>query len=147
MKTHAEGRRSRLPTIVYELFNPLPFGFFVAALIFDVLYANTGEILWMKSAAWLIAIGLIIAIIPRLINLVHVWIPRGRVVYRAETFHFWLNLFAVVVAIVNAFVHSRDAYGVMPQGVWLSVVTVLLLCAGNVILTSQAFDLKERGHE
>jgi uncharacterized membrane protein len=45
---------------------------------------------------------------------------------------FWLNLVAVVVAIVNAFVHSRDAYASMPDGLLLSVLTVLLLSLGFI---------------
>ncbi|WP_317845658.1 hypothetical protein [Achromobacter xylosoxidans] len=117
---------------MFALLNPIPFGFFVAALIFDAIYVGSTNVLWVKSAAWLNAVGLIFAIIPRLINLVHVWIPASRSV-RVEKLDFWLNLVAIVAAIVNAFVHSRDAYGVMPEGVWLSAVTVALIAIGFVI--------------
>jgi len=147
MKTHAEGHRSRLATVVFALLDPLPFGFFVAAFIFDVLYMRTGGILWMKAAAWLIVFGLILAIIPRLINLVSVWFVRSRTTAGARKLHFWLNLLAIVAAIVNAFVHSRDAYAVIPQGVWLSAVTVLLLCVAHIVLSLHRFDYQERGHE
>ncbi|WP_345246551.1 DUF2231 domain-containing protein [Pigmentiphaga soli] len=131
---------------LYALLNPIPFGFFVAALIFDAVYARTGELLWMKSAAWLVSIGLLFAILPRLINLVHVWLPRNRVL-AAEKWDFWLNLVAIVLAIVNAFVHSRDAYGAMPEGLWLSALTVLLLSLGFVLLAVQRAAPEETGHE
>ena len=39
-----------------------------------------------------------------------VWITSRRTATRKATTNFWLNLLAIVVAIVNAFVHSRDAY-------------------------------------
>ena len=59
-----------------------------------------------KCASWLIALGLIFAIIPRLINLAQVWFysstPGGKI-------DFWLNLIAIIAALVNCFVHSRDA--------------------------------------
>ncbi|WP_326929464.1 hypothetical protein [Bordetella bronchiseptica] len=117
---------------LFALLNPIPFGFFVAALIFDAIYVCNANVLWVKSAAWLNAIGLIFAIIPRLINLTHVWIPASRNA-GIEKLDFWLNLVAIVAAIVNAFVHSRDAYGVMPEGVWLSAVTVVLIAIGFIV--------------
>jgi len=130
-------RRSVVANAIYGLFNPIPFGFFVAALIFDVIYAKSGEILWMKGAAWLIAIGLLFAIIPRLVNLVQVWITSRRTTVAAERLDFWLNLVAIVVAVVNAFVHSRDAYAVMPAGVWLSALTVLRLAVAHIVIAAQ----------
>jgi uncharacterized membrane protein len=138
-------RRSRPAAVVFKLFNPVPFGFFVAALIFDIIYARSGEILWMKSAAWLIAIGLLFAIIPRLVNLGQVWFGRG-LRPRGLVIDFWLNLLAIVAATFNAFVHSRDAYAVIPEGLWLSAITVVLLCVASIVRTSYEFDLEERVH-
>jgi uncharacterized membrane protein len=122
-----ESPLSRAASFAFDLLDPIPYGFFVGALIFDAIYARSGEILWVKAAAWLIAIGLLFAIIPRLINLVRVWFRRGRQRAAGEAAGFWMNLLAIAAAIVNAFVHSRDAYGTMPDGLWLSCLTVLLL--------------------
>lgn len=118
---------------IYGLLNPIPFGFFLAAFIFDVVYVRSGQLMWDKSAAWLIAIGLLFAIVPRLINLVQVWVTQRRRTLMADKLDFWLNLLAIAAAIVNSFVHSRDAYAVVPAGVWLSAFTVILLCIGNVL--------------
>jgi uncharacterized membrane protein len=131
---------------IYGLLNPIPFGFFVAALVFDITYARTGVVQWGKGAAWLIVIGLLFAVIPRLVNLVQVWITSRRTALRADRLDFWLNLAAIVVAIINAFVHSRDAYAVIPTGVWLSVCTVILLAIGRVIIAAQA-PAGDFGHE
>lgn len=136
MSIHPVPTRSRIAHAVFALLNPIPFGFFVAALIFDATYACSTNVLWVKSAAWLNAIGLLFAIVPRLINLAHVWVPARRST-RVEKLDFWLNLFAIVAAIVNAFVHSRDAYGVVPEAVWLSAVTVALIAVGLVITALQ----------
>src|ERR1700761_1217574 len=110
MSLRPEPARSVLAESIYGLLNPIPFGCFVAALIFDVIYAKSGVILWDKGAAWLIVFGLLFAIVPRLINLARVWITRRAISTGTDRLDFWLNLVAILAAIINAFVHSRDAY-------------------------------------
>lgn len=139
--------RSVLANAVYGLLNPLPSGFFVAALIFDILYVRTAVTLWNKGAAWLIVFGLLLAVIPRFVNLAQVWITSRRLARPADRLDFWLNLLAIVAAIFNAFVHSRDAYAVVPTGVWLSVCTVILLSVGHVVMAVQHSAAKEFSHE
>lgn len=137
MRLHVDPPRSRAAAIVFDLLNPLPFGFFVAALIFDVVYANSAEVLWLKAAAWLITFGLLLAVLPRFINLARVWIAVKRDVPPAEKWAFWLYLLGIAAAIVNAFVHSRDAYAAIPEGVWLSAFTVILIATAKVVLSVQ----------
>jgi uncharacterized membrane protein len=135
--------RFSLSSALFGLLDPIPFGFFVATLIFDILYANTATILWVKCAAWLVSIGLIFAIIPQLINLYAVWIDKRRIRMRGEAANFWLNVVGIVAAIVNAFVHSRDAYGAMPDALWLSIVTVVAMGVGRIMLSGQTVTYKE----
>jgi len=134
MKPGPEARRSVVAESIYALFNPIPFGCFVAALIFDIIYLETAVMLWDKCAAWLIVFGLLFSVVPRLVNLTQVWITSRRSATRTDKLDFWLNLFAVVAAIFNAFVHSRDAYAAVPTGLWLSVCTVVLLSIGNILV-------------
>jgi uncharacterized membrane protein len=143
MRLQVEKQHSNIAAVVFDLLNPIPYAFFVAALIFDVVYANSADVLWLKSAAWLICSGLVFAVLPRLINLVRVWLPGRRPRPFAEKAAFWLHLLAIVAATVNAFVHSRDAYAAIPDGVWLSILTVALIVIGNVFLTLQQPDAKE----
>lgn len=137
-------RPSRLAAVVFDLLDPIAFGCFVGALIFDVAYATNADILWMKAAAWLIAVGLIVAIVPRFINLARVWKPIAGATPSGGKAAFWLHFLGIAAAIVNAFVHSRDAFAVMPEGLWLSVATVGLFVIGNVLVTLQSFDHLER---
>jgi uncharacterized membrane protein len=136
MSSLPEPRRSVVADSLYGLLNPIPFGCFVAALIFDVIYAKTAEIQWDKGAAWLIVFGLLFAVVPRLVNLVQVWITSRRTTSGADRVDFWLNLVAIVAAIFNAFVHSRDAYAVVPTGLWLSVCSVALLSIGRIVIAA-----------
>ncbi|MGI4855451.1 MAG: DUF2231 domain-containing protein [Janthinobacterium lividum] len=135
--------RSRPATALFDLLNPIPFGLFVGTLIFDIIYAVNADVLWAKGAAWLVTIGLFFAIIPRFVNLGHVWFgPRGTV-RKAERTDFWFNLLGIVAAIVNAFVHSRDAYGIVPENVILSIITVALISIGHIVLAVDKFGFKE----
>ena len=139
-------RRFSILSAIFDVLDPIPFGFFVAALIFDILYANTYTILWVKAAAWLISIGLVFAIIPQLINLGRTWFGKQRVRTRNLALNFWLNVVAIVAALLNAFVHSRDAYATMPAGVWLSVLTVLAMVLGRILLAGDSVTFKEFNH-
>jgi len=131
----AEAHRG-LGTTLFSLLNPIPFGFFVGALIFDAIYLNSAEVMWGKAAAWLITFGLLLAIVPRLINLFTVWRRNGTAT-RIDRIDFFLNLVAVVLAIWNAFVHSRDAYAVAVPGTILSALTVALIALGLILLSLQ----------
>ena len=127
--------KSRLAAVLYNLLNPIPYGCFIAALIFDIIYIYSTDVMWGKSASWLILFGLLFAIIPRLINLFQVWVGAAWPQLSAVKIHFWLNLLAIVAAILNSFVHSRDAYAIAPQNVIWSAITVACLVIANITLT------------
>lgn len=136
MRSTLQSPPSKAAAVAFDLLDPIPYGFFVGALFFDAIYAKSAEMLWSKAAAWLIAIGLLFAVVPRLIDLVRVWFPGGGAHREgAQMVGFWLNLLAIAAAIVNAFVHSRDAYGVMPEGLWLSCLTIVLLVLARALPT------------
>jgi len=146
MKAEHHPSRFSLSKALFNLLDPIPFGFFVGVLIFDVIYAETANVLWMKSAAWLVTFGLLFAIIPQLINLAVVWFSKRRIRSRGQVINFWLNVVGIVAALVNAFVHSRDAYAVIPDAVWLSILTVALMGIGRIISAGEVVTYKESIH-
>lgn len=139
--------RSRFATAVFNLLNPIPYGLFTGTLIFDIVYAVTRNVFWGKGAAWLVTTGLFFAIIPRFINLFQVWLPSRYPSTHIERLDFLVNLIGIVAAIVNAFVHSRDAYGMVPLNVVLSVITVAMLSIGQIALAYDTVVLRETAHE
>ena len=147
MRAESKSPQFRLMSAVFNLLNPIPFGFFVAVLIFDITYANSANVLWLKSAAWLVSMGLLFAIVPRFINLGYVWFGKNPASSLAEKVDFWLNVVGIAAALVNTFVHSRDAYAVIPDAVWLSIVTVVALAAGIIVLALQKVSFGELAHE
>jgi uncharacterized membrane protein len=137
MKRATLAHRSIPATAVFNLLNPVPYGFFVGTLMFDIIYAVSRNVFWGKGAAWLVSTGLLFAIIPRVINLCQVWLPSRYRASRLEKLDFWLNVLGMAAAIANAFVHSRDAYAMVPLNVILSTLTVVLLSIGQI---ARAFD-------
>ncbi|SPL69495.1 hypothetical protein KPC_0673 [Acinetobacter stercoris] len=47
-----QNQRSGVLYAIYMLLNPIPFGFFIAGLIFDIFYNNSAQIFWAKAASW-----------------------------------------------------------------------------------------------
>jgi uncharacterized membrane protein len=107
---------------------PIPIVCFVATLITDLVYWRTAAMLWADMSAWLLTIGLIISIFAVLAGLIDFLAePRIRQL-RAAWIHALGNITALVLSILNALVHTRDAYtSVVPTGLILSSLVVLIL--------------------
>jgi uncharacterized membrane protein len=101
----------------------------IAAFGTDYTYYTTALWQWANFSAWLITIGLIVTLVAVILLLIDFATGRAR---RLNTVPFILVAAAGLLSLVNAFVHSRDAWtSVVPQGIFLSAVsTILLLIAG-----------------
>ncbi len=64
MHPPVQKRNSATAAVLFDVLDPIPFGFFVAALIFNAVYINSADVMWFKSAAWLISIWLFFAVMP-----------------------------------------------------------------------------------
>src|ERR1700729_1233637 len=100
--------------------------YFSAALVTDLVYWQVPNVMWGRFSIWLIVAGLIlagIAVIAYLIDL-----ARGRKVERPAWPRVAGYALAVMLSLVNAFVHSRDGYtAVVPTGLTLSAIVVVIL--------------------
>jgi uncharacterized membrane protein len=101
----------------------------IAAFVTDLLYWQTLLPAWETFSIWLLTGGLILAALASLGLLVDVVFRHAR---RINWLRFLTIAIAVLLAILNAFVHSRDGYtAVVPQGLILSaIVTILLIAIG-----------------
>jgi uncharacterized membrane protein len=105
--------------------------YFTGALVTDLVYWKMPDVMWERFSIWLITAGLIIAglaVIAYVIDFL-----GGRQIDRPALPGAVGYVLAVLIALFNAFVHSRDGYtAVVPTGLMLSglVVAVLILTAG-----------------
>ena len=104
--------------------------YFTGALVTDLAYWQMPNVLWERFSIWLIVAGLILA------GLAAITYVIGLASSRQIDGPTWPGVvgyaIAALLSLVNAFVHSRDAYtAVVPTGLILSglVVVVLLLTA------------------
>src|SRR3984885_2533735 len=104
--------------------------YFSAALVADLVYWQVPNVMWERFSICLIVAGLILAGIALIAYLID--LARGRKVERPAWPRVVGYALAVVLSLVNAFVHSRDGYtAVVPTGLMFSglVVVVLVLTA------------------
>jgi uncharacterized membrane protein len=113
---------------IHPMLVPFPIACFVLALVTDVVYWRTAEMQWANFSVWLLTAGLVFAALAVVAGLIDFFGDRRIRNLRAVWIHAIGNAIALVLAIINAFIHSRDAYtSVVPTGLVLSLLTVLIL--------------------
>jgi uncharacterized membrane protein len=114
---------------LYPALLPIPILCFAGALITDIAYIGSAEMMWLDFSSWLLLAGLIGGGLAGILLIVELIRARDR---RALLPHFGFMLAAWVVEVFNSFIHARDGWtAVMPTGLSLSIVaTVLGLLAG-----------------
>ncbi|WP_066724672.1 DUF2231 domain-containing protein [Sphingomonas pituitosa] len=110
----------------------LPFLCFLAAMIADIAYFRSYDIAWKNFADWLLAGGMVLGALGAIVGIVDLLRPTVRA-NRLLTPYAIAYAVAMVLALLNNFIHSRDAFGAMPAGLILSVLTVLVLTGASVL--------------
>jgi len=100
--------------------------YFTAALATDLAYWQMPDVMWERFSIWLIAVGLIMAGLAAVAYVID--LASGRRVDRPAWPRAIGYAIAVLLALTNAFVHSRDGYtAVVPTGLALSALVVIVL--------------------
>ena len=108
---------------------------FLGAWLSDYAYWSSHQIEWANFASWLTAGGLVVGALALLCAVIDVIRTRARdgrsLVYTFALLATW------ILGFINALVHARDAWAVMPTGLVLSIVVALLACMATWICFSQ----------
>src|SRR5882757_7023348 len=100
--------------------------YFAGALVTDLVYWQMPDVLWERFSIWLIAAGLIMAGLATVAYVIDL-AGRRRINRPAWPRAIGYGL-AVLLAVTNAFLHSRDGYtAVVPTGLMLSALVVVVL--------------------
>lgn len=100
------------------------FPLFLAALISDVAYWTTAHVQWINFSSWLIAGGLLVSAVALFWKCIELMLRKAARVTRVGVYVGAL-LLSWGLGFVNALIHARDAWGTMPEGLYLSIVVVL----------------------
>jgi uncharacterized membrane protein len=113
---------------IHPMLIPFPIVCFIGTLLTDIAYWRTAEMMWADFSAWLLTFGIalgVLAAIAGFIDFLGNRMIRGD---RTAWIHMLGNGLAWILSVINAFVHTRDAWtSVVPTGLILSAVVVLIL--------------------
>jgi uncharacterized membrane protein len=113
---------------IHPMLVPFPIVCFVGALVTDIVYASTAQMQWANFSAWLLTAGLVISVFVVIAGVIDFFGDRRIRRLRPAWIHAGGNVLALILSIINVFVHSRDAYtSVVPTGLLLSIIVVLIL--------------------
>lgn len=134
MSTAEANRPTLEPTVqiarhpIHPMLVPFPIVCFIGALITDIVYWQTAEMMWTNISAWLLLAGLIMGVLAGIAGLIDF---LGNRLIRSQSPawpHMIGNLIVLVLALFNNLIHTRDAWtSVVPTGLILSLATVLIL--------------------
>jgi len=104
---------------------------FLGAWITDYMYWSSHQVEWSNFASWLLAGALVfcgVALLCAVIDLVRAGVRGGgALVYTMVLLATW------IVGFIDALIHARDAWAVMPSGLMLSCIVALLACVATWI--------------
>jgi uncharacterized membrane protein len=113
---------------IHPMLVPVPLVCFAGTLITDIVYWRTAEMMWANFSAWLLLVGLLFSIFVVIAGLIDFLGDRRIRALPQAWIHGVGNALALALSIVNACIHSRDAYtSVVPTGIILSAIVVLIL--------------------
>jgi uncharacterized membrane protein len=106
----------------------LPIGFWAGALLTDLAYTQGSWASWAYFSSWLIGAGIVTAVLAAVAGFIDFFGEPWIRAIRKAWYHMFGNVTALVLSIVNFFVHLQDgADAVIPVGIALSAVVVVLL--------------------
>src|ERR1700755_2458401 len=109
---------------IHQSLAPFPVAYFTAAFVTDLAYWQTTEVMWERFSVWLIAGGLVMAALVAITAVIDLAFARQKPVWVPALIY----LSAILLSLLNVFVHSRDGYtAVVPTGLTLSACVVVIL--------------------
>jgi uncharacterized membrane protein len=113
---------------IHPMLVPIPIACFIGALLTDITYYVTAEMMWADFSSWLLAVGFIFGVLAAIAVLTD-FLGNRRIRMQAPAWpHLIGNLLVLVLSFFNNLVHTRDAWtSVVPTGLILSALTVLIL--------------------
>jgi uncharacterized membrane protein len=97
---------------------------FLGALLSDWAYWSSHEIQWANFSSWLIAGALVFGAVALLCAVIGLVRRGGR--SGPRLLYLLLLLATWVLGFINALIHAKDAWAVMPTGLILSLIVAVL---------------------
>jgi uncharacterized membrane protein len=106
----------------------------------DIAYWRTADMMWADFSDWLLTVGVIVGYLTIVVALIETFAVRSPLRDRETWWYAIGNLVALLLATLDMFVHTRDAWtSVVPWGLVLSAVIVLVLIL-TAWMTRETYD-------
>jgi uncharacterized membrane protein len=102
---------------IHPMLVSIPIACVIGALVTDITYAVTAEMMWSDFSAWLILVGLIGGVLAAIAGLTDFLGNRGIRNQTAAWLHLIGNVVVLVLSFFNLLIHTRDVW----TSVWLFV--------------------------
>lgn len=141
-------RAAAVPVVrhpIHALLVPVPIVCFTGALLTDLAYMKSPDMQWANFSAWLLCVGMVFAVLAAIAGIVDF---QGHRAHRRGPGwpHAVGSIVVLVLALINNFVHSRDAWtSVVPTGLTLSALTVVAMIVTAVLGRSIEFRTTPHG--
>ena len=114
---------------IHPMLIPFPIAFLVTAFVTDLIFWSGGGDVWASASMWLLGFGLLMALAAAVFGFTDFFSEPGIRSLSDAWQHMIGNLIAVVLALINWYLRYKSgaAAGVFPVGIWISLITVLLL--------------------
>ena len=133
-ETYAASTADLARRSVYSMLIPVSVACFVGTLMTDIAYWRSADMMWTNFSAWLLTAGLVTGGLALVAAMFDAVTHRRNVFHPPAWPHILGNIVALALALVNAFVHTRDAWtSVVPTGLALSAAVVIVLLVTALI--------------
>ncbi|MCF1503205.1 DUF2231 domain-containing protein [Afifella sp. H1R] len=103
---------------------------FTLALLTDLAYWQTANLMWQNFSAWLLFVGLVVGVLAALVGIIDILVRRSARRSGAAWPHAIGSIVVLVLAFINSLIHAGDGWtAVVPWGLTLSILTVLVMIA------------------
>jgi len=115
---------------IHPMLIPFPVVFLTTAFATDIAYWITRGPTWATASMWLLGAGVLMALVAALFGFADFFGSERIRALNDAWLHMGGNLLAVILAVINwylRFASTNPARPVLSAGIWVSLVTVLLL--------------------
>ncbi len=113
---------------IHPILVPFPIACFVGTFLTDLAYWRTADMMWADFSAWLVTVGVIMGYLAAIAGLTDFLTSRLIRAQAPAWPHAIGNIVVLILATLNMFVHTHDAWtSVVPWGLVLSTAVVLIL--------------------
>ncbi len=135
---------------IHAMLVSIPMACFVGTWISDIVYWKTAAMQWANFSIWMLSAGLVVSVFVVLTGLIDFFGEKRIRALPNAWIHGLGNGLALALSILNAFIHSRDAYSsVVPTGLVLSTLVVLILAVtawnGASMVYRHGVGVRDRG--